>query len=68
MGLYWGVGGGVGCRRMHGSVWDCMGIAWGCVGCSRLYGSVRGVGGCVGCRGLYGTVWVCVGLYGTVGV
>ena len=50
MGLYWGVGVGVGCRRMHGSVWDCIGIVWGCVGCSRLYGSVRGVGGCVGCR------------------
>ena len=41
-----------------------MGIAWGCVGCSRLYGSVRGVGGCVGCRGLYGAVWDCMGLWG----
>ena len=36
MGLYWGVGGGVGCRGMHGTVWGLHGAVWAVVDCMGL--------------------------------
>ena len=56
---------------------DCRGVAWSCVGCRGLYGTLevlfdcvccRGlcvvvVCGCVGCRRRCGTVGSCRGQY-----